>query len=137
MVLYLLIIYYIKYLQFINIIIDRYDMISYVLYRILRYLPIKIHFLPLVVFQQSIVLQLNLIEESILGGFAMNILIVDDDRVYLRTLNKIVTDMCDKQGITCNISTLFQPYLLLDNEKYKHYDIILLDIDGAVALSDA
>ena len=59
----------------------------------------------------------------------MNILIVDDDRVYLGSLNRIVTDMCDKQGITCKVSTLFQPYLLLDNEKYKHYDIILLDID--------
>ena len=40
----------------------------------------------------------------------MNILIVDDDKACLRSLNRIVTDMCEKQGITCNVSTLFQPY---------------------------
>ena len=59
----------------------------------------------------------------------MNILIVDDDKACLRSLNRIVTDMCVKKGITCNVSTLFQPYLLLDNEKYKHCDVILLDIE--------
>lgn len=59
----------------------------------------------------------------------MNILIVDDDRVYLRTLSKIVDEMCEKEKIPCNISTSYQPYLLFDQEKYKHADIILLDID--------
>lgn len=59
----------------------------------------------------------------------MDIIIVDDDRVYLRTLSKIVDEMCEKEKIPCNISTLYQSYLLFEKEKYKHADVILLDID--------
>lgn len=64
-----------------------------------------------------------------MGGLLVDIFIVDDDKVYLRILSKIVKEMCEKEKISCNVTTSGQPCLLFDKEKYKHVDVILLDID--------
>lgn len=59
----------------------------------------------------------------------MNIILVDDDRVYLDELRDTVTRMCESNGINAMISATDKPLSLLEKNIYNHYDVFLLDID--------
>ena len=59
----------------------------------------------------------------------MNVLLVDDEKTFLTLLKKKIFDFCRKHDISVNVTTTTDPYLLLEDERYKHTDIILLDID--------
>ena len=63
------------------------------------------------------------------GGQDMNIILVDDDRVYLDELRDTVTRMCESNGINAMISATDKPLSLLEKNIYNHYDVFLLDID--------
>lgn len=59
----------------------------------------------------------------------MKILIVDDEQNFLCFLKERILDYCQMQKVTVYISTATDPRLLLDNELFKSYDIIFLDIE--------
>ena len=59
----------------------------------------------------------------------MNVLLVDDEKAFLVTLKKTILNICSEKDIDINITTTTDPYSVLENEHYKHYDAILLDID--------
>lgn len=59
----------------------------------------------------------------------MNIVLVDDDRIYLDELRDTVTRMCESNSINATISATDKPLSLLEKNIYNHYDVILLDID--------
>lgn len=59
----------------------------------------------------------------------MNVLLVDDEKTFLTLLKKKIFDFCRKHDISVNVTTTTDPYLLLEDERHKHTDIILLDID--------
>lgn len=59
----------------------------------------------------------------------MNVLLVDDEKAFLVTLKKSILKICSEKDIDINITTTTDPYSVLENEHYKHYDAILLDID--------
>lgn len=63
------------------------------------------------------------------GGHIMNIVLVDDDRIYLDELREKVTQMCERNHINATISATDKPLSLLEKNIYNHYDVILLDID--------
>lgn len=59
----------------------------------------------------------------------MNIVLVDDDRIYLDELQETVTQMCERNHINATITATDKPLSLLEKNIYNHYDVILLDID--------
>ena len=59
----------------------------------------------------------------------MNVLLVDDEKAFLVTLKNSILKICSEKDIDINITTTTDPYSVLENEHYKHYDAILLDID--------
>ena len=59
----------------------------------------------------------------------MNIVLVDDDRIYLDELRDKVTQMCERNHINATIIATDKPLSLLEKNIYNHYDVILLDID--------
>ncbi len=59
----------------------------------------------------------------------MNIVLVDDDRIYLDDLRDTVTQMCEANHINATITATDKPLSLLEKNIYNHYDVILLDID--------
>ncbi len=59
----------------------------------------------------------------------MNILIIDDDQLFLNGLRNTVTQVFESEEIPINIITEDDPTSVIEDEKYKHSDIILLDID--------
>ncbi len=59
----------------------------------------------------------------------MNILIIDDNKNYLRILKTKVLEMCSKNSIPANITTTDKSEEVLKTNLYLHYDVILLDID--------
>ena len=59
----------------------------------------------------------------------MNIIIIDDDKIFLRELKRIVIDIFNEIGSNVYISLTDDPYSIIEDNIYKHYDIILLDID--------
>lgn len=59
----------------------------------------------------------------------MNILIIDDDQIFLNSLKQTVIEVCSKEDIPIKVSTEDDPVCVIEEEKYKHSDIILLDID--------
>ena len=59
----------------------------------------------------------------------MNVLLVDDEKAFLVTLKNSILKICSEKDIDINITTITDPYSVLENEHYKHYDAILLDID--------
>ena len=59
----------------------------------------------------------------------MNIVLVDDDRIYLDKLRDTVTQMCERNHINATITATDKPLSLLEKNIYNHYDVILLDID--------
>ena len=59
----------------------------------------------------------------------MNIILVDDDRIYLDELCDTVKRMCERNHINVTISATDKPLSLLEKNIYNHYDVILLDID--------
>ena len=59
----------------------------------------------------------------------MNVLLVDDEKAFLVSLKKYVLKTCGEKNIDINITATADPYCVLENEQYKHYDVILIDID--------
>lgn len=59
----------------------------------------------------------------------MNILIVDDNQVYLNSIKRMVTEICEKNGIEVAVRVTNIPESVLKEQMYLHNDIILLDID--------
>lgn len=59
----------------------------------------------------------------------MNVLLVDDEKAFLVSLKKYVLKICGEKNIDINIAATADPYCVLENEQYKHYDVILIDID--------
>ena len=59
----------------------------------------------------------------------MNIVLVDDDRIYLGELRDTVSQMCERNHINATITATDKPLSLLEKNIYNHYDVILLDID--------
>lgn len=59
----------------------------------------------------------------------MNILIIDDNKNYLRTLKSKVLEMCSRNSIPTIITTTDKSEEVLKTNLYLHYDVILLDID--------
>jgi DNA-binding LytR/AlgR family response regulator len=59
----------------------------------------------------------------------VNILIIDDNKNYIRVLKTKVLEMCRKNTITANITTTDKSEEVLKTNLYLHYDVILLDID--------
>ncbi len=67
--------------------------------------------------------------KTIRGLQNMNILIIDDEKSFLVSLKKRILAICDRNDYLVSISTTTDPYSVLENELYKHNDIILLDIE--------
>lgn len=59
----------------------------------------------------------------------MNILIIDDNKNYLRTLKSKVLEMCNRNSIPISIITTDKSEEVLKTNLYLHNDVILLDID--------
>ena len=59
----------------------------------------------------------------------MNILIIDDNKNYLRTLKSKVLEMCSNNSIPASITTTDKSEDVLKTNLHLHYDVILLDID--------
>ncbi len=59
----------------------------------------------------------------------MNILIIDDEHVVLNSLKETVMRVCEKENIPIKVKIEDDPVLVITEEKYKHSDVILLDID--------
>lgn len=55
--------------------------------------------------------------------------LVDDEKVFLTSLKKKIFEFCRKNSISVNLTATTDPYSLLEDERYKHTDVILLDID--------
>ena len=58
----------------------------------------------------------------------MNIVLVDDDRIYLDELRDTVKRMCERNYINATITATDKPLSLLEKNIYNHYDVILLDM---------
>ena len=58
----------------------------------------------------------------------MNITIVDDEKNYALQLKQIVSDMCTESNITNTIRIAKNPEAIFDNDAYRYFDVILLDI---------
>lgn len=59
----------------------------------------------------------------------LNILIVDDEQVFLNTLKREILQFFQEKNIPVRISLDDDPISVIEEEKYKHSDIVLLDID--------
>lgn len=59
----------------------------------------------------------------------VNILIIDDNKNYLRTLKSKVLEMCINNSISAIITTTDNSEDVIKNGLYSHNDVILLDID--------
>ena len=59
----------------------------------------------------------------------LRIAIVDDEKSFLASLKKRILAICDRNDYLVSISTTTDPYSVLENELYKHNDIIFLDIE--------
>lgn len=64
-----------------------------------------------------------------LGVKTMNVLIVDDEQVFLQKIEKTVNDICEKEGISVSIKVDDDPVAVLEDEKFLLCDVILLDIE--------
>lgn len=59
----------------------------------------------------------------------MNFAIVDDDKAFSQSLQKHITDFCQKEGITSSVSITDPESLFLGEGAPFIYDVILLDIE--------
>ena len=59
----------------------------------------------------------------------MNILIIDDEQVVLNLLKETVIRVCEKENIPIKVKIEDDSVSVITDEKYKHSDVILLDID--------
>ena len=59
----------------------------------------------------------------------LNILIVDDEQIFLNSLKREIVQLCKDKEISVKITLEDDPISVLDDEKYMHYDVMLLDID--------
>lgn len=59
----------------------------------------------------------------------MNVLIIDDEHAVLNLLKETVIQVCEKENIPIKVKIEDDPVSVITDEKYKHSDVILLDID--------
>lgn len=59
----------------------------------------------------------------------MNVLIIDDEHAVLNLLKETVIQVCKKENIPIKVKVEDDPVSVIADEKYKHSDVILLDID--------
>lgn len=59
----------------------------------------------------------------------VNILIIDDNKNYLRILKSKVLEMCINNSISANITTTDKSEEVIKDGLFLHNDVILLDID--------
>ncbi len=59
----------------------------------------------------------------------MRIAIVDDESLYLEEIEKRITDVCNKYNIEHKIKCFNSPMLIIDEDDFSAFDIVLLDID--------
>ncbi len=59
----------------------------------------------------------------------MRIAIVDDDHLFLDKIEKLVATVCDRFEQEYKIKCYESPMLLMDEEDFSSFDIVLLDID--------
>lgn len=59
----------------------------------------------------------------------LNILIVDDEQVFLNSLKREIMQFCQDKNIPVKITLEDDPFSVIDDEKFLHNDIMLLDID--------
>ena len=59
----------------------------------------------------------------------MNILIVDDEQVFLEKIEKAVLEICTNLGISVSIKKEDDPVSVIEDEKYLLCDVLLLDIE--------
>ena len=59
----------------------------------------------------------------------MRIAIVDDESMYLEEIEKRITDVCNQYNIEHKIECYKSPVLIVDEDDFSAFDIVLLDID--------
>lgn len=59
----------------------------------------------------------------------MNILIVDDEQVFLKKIEKAVLQICENESIHVNVKVDDDPVSVIEDEKFSLSDVILLDIE--------
>ncbi len=59
----------------------------------------------------------------------MRIAIVDDESLYLEEIQKRITDVCNQYNIKHKIECYKSPMLIIDEDDFSAFDIVLLDID--------
>ena len=59
----------------------------------------------------------------------MNVLIIDDEHTVLNLLKETVIQVCEKENIPIKVKIEDDPVSAITDEKYKHSDVILLDIE--------
>ncbi len=59
----------------------------------------------------------------------LNILIVDDEQVFVNSFKQDVKKLCEDNNIKVKITAEDDPLSVIDDEKFLHNDILLLDID--------
>ncbi len=59
----------------------------------------------------------------------MRIAIVDDESMYLEEIEKRITDVCNQYNIEHKIECYKSPVLIIDEDDFSAFDIVLLDID--------
>lgn len=64
-----------------------------------------------------------------LGAKNMNVLIVDDEQVFLEKIQKAVLDICQSEGISVSVKVDDDPVSVVEDEKFSLSDVVLLDIE--------
>lgn len=59
----------------------------------------------------------------------INILVVDDEQIFLNSLKKEIVQLCKEKNIPVKVTLEDDPVSVVEDEKYQHSDVILLDID--------
>ncbi|MBQ7964506.1 MAG: response regulator transcription factor [Ruminococcus sp.] len=59
----------------------------------------------------------------------MRIAIVDDESLYLEEIQKRITDVCNQYNLEYKIECYKSPMLIIDEDDFSAFDIVLLDID--------
>lgn len=59
----------------------------------------------------------------------MNVLIVDDEQVFLEKIEITVQEICESEGISVSIKTDDDPVSVLEDKEFSTSDVVLLDIE--------
>ena len=71
----------------------------------------------------------DFLSRGYIGGGHMRIAIVDDERLFQEKIRERVTSVCNQFSIECKIKTFDSPVLIMDEDDFSAFDIVLLDID--------